>query len=196
VTPSVILASTSKYRRALLDSLGLSYVAKKPSFDENAIPGKSAAETAVLFAIGKAQSLVAEYPDALIIGADQTVGLGEQILGKPGTAERAVDQLMELSGRTHHLHTAVALAHGTTVHHRLITHAMTMRACTREQAEAYVARDQPIDCAGAYKIESLGILLFEEMRGPDHTAIVGLPITALGDLFHSLGFDLFSLLLR
>lgn len=193
----IVLASTSRYRRALLDNLGLTYVASKPRFDEVAIPGMSAAETAVAFAVGKAQSLKDDHPDALILGADQTVDLDGAILGKPGTPAAAAAQLAALSGRTHRLHTASALfdARRGTIAHSLVTHEMKMRNLSRSQIESYVARDQPMDCAGAYKVESLGILLFEEMRGPDHTAIVGLPITQVADLFLSAGFDLITALL-
>lgn len=196
---TIVLASTSKYRRALLDSLGLDYVAKSPRFEETPVPGLDAEATAIRFAIKKAESLRTEHPDALILGADQTIGLEGRILGKPGSVERAVEQLLELSGRTHHLYTAVALLDaarpGAQAEHRLVTHEMKMRALSRSQLEAYVARDQPMDCAGAYKVESLGVLLFEEMRGPDHTAIVGLPISAVADLFHSAGFDLLTRIL-
>jgi septum formation protein len=195
--PTIVLASTSRYRRALLDSLGLEYVATSPRFEELPDSQLNAAQIAVAFARGKAESLLADHPNALIIGADQTAELNGKILGKPGSVERAVEQLVELSGRTHRLNTAVALLNATkrTIDHRLLVHEMKMRALSREQIEAYVARDMPIDCAGAYKVESLGSTLFEEMRGVDHTAIVGLPITAVVDLFHRAGFDLLTRLL-
>lgn len=195
---NIVLASTSKYRRALLDTIGLEYSARSPHFDELPVPGLNARETALLFAKKKAESLAAELPDALIIGADQTVEIDGRILGKPGSKERAVEQLMSLSGRTHRLNTAVALcdaARGTT-DQRVMVHQMKMRSLSRSDFEGYVERDQPIDCAGAYKIEALGIALFEEMRGVDHTAIVGLPITLVIDLLARAGFDLLRSSLR
>jgi septum formation protein len=190
----IVLASTSRYRRALLDALGLEYLAKSPRFEELARSELTAAETAVAFARGKAESLRSDHPDAWIIGADQTAELDGQILGKPGTPERAVEQLARLAGRVHRLNTAVALADPSSgsVAHRLVVHEMSMRRLSRAQIEAYVARDLPIDCAGSYKVESLGVALFEEMRGTDHTAIVGLPITALTDLLAAAGFDLLT----
>jgi septum formation protein len=192
---ALVLASTSKYRRALLDAAGVPHVAVAPSFVEEldgALARLAPDALAVAFARGKAECLAGAHPDALIIGADQVPAIDARVLGKPGTREAAVEQLLALQGRTHRLHTAVAVHYpraGLT-RSRLVTHEMTMRALTRAQVEAYVEHDAPLDCAGAYRVEARGALLFESMRGDDHTAIVGLPLTALAALLRELGHDL------
>ncbi|MCK6546883.1 Maf family protein [Myxococcota bacterium] len=191
-----VLASTSRYRRALLDQLRVPYVAKAPRFDEDHSLPLSPEELVITFARGKAESLAADFPELPIVGGDQTAELDGVILTKPGTRERAIEQLTAMSGRTHHLLTALAVhdPRTKTTEHAVLVHAMKMRALSRAAIEAYVDRDQPLDCAGAYKVESFGVLLFEEMSGPDHTAIVGLPITTLATLLSRTGVDLLTTL--
>jgi 7-methyl-GTP pyrophosphatase len=194
----IILASTSGYRRALLDALGLEYTALPPRFEEDHTIELSPDDLVVEFARRKAESLLPDHPGALIVGADQVAEIDGQILTKPGTEARAVAQLLLLSGRTHRLLTATALAGlpGGVTAHRLVVHEMKMRPLTRDQAEAYVARDRPLDCAGAYRIEATGPLLFESMAGADHTAIVGLAITSLADLLREAGVDVLGRVLQ
>ena len=184
----LILASTSRYRRALLDAAGVRYEAASPPFEEDHARPLSAEAMVIAFARGKAESLAA--PDAVVIGADQIPALGDRILTKPGTRHAAIDQLQLLAGRTHRLLTAVAVHHGGRTESRLVVHEMRMRPLTRAQIERYVDRDEPFDCAGSYKVEAAGSLLFESMQGADHTAIVGLPLTALSDLLELFGVPL------
>ncbi len=190
----LLLASTSPYRRAILEALGLSFAVAKPDFVEDHAGAVDPAEMVVAFARGKALSLAAQHPDTLIIGSDQTAAIDGRILTKPGTAARAVEQLLELAGRTHELLTAVCVHDTRTglTRERLVRHRMRMRPLDRTLAEGYVARDQPLDCAGAYKIEALGIALFEDMTGPDHTAIVGLPVSVVSELLREAGVDLLA----
>jgi septum formation protein len=176
----LILASTSKYRRALLDAAGIEYEAASPPFEEDHRQKLSPEEMVVAFARGKAESLAS--PDALVIGADQIPELDGQILTKPGSRDGAIAQLQALQGRTHRLLTAVAVHGSGRSESKLVIHQMKMRTLTRAQIERYVDRDTPFDCAGAYKVEAAGALLFESMLGSDHTAIVGLPLTALREL--------------
>lgn len=180
----LVLASTSRYRRALLEQLRLPFEVAAPAYEERHDLPLAPEALVVELACGKARSLAAAYPDALILGSDQAAELDGAILGKPGSQERAVDQLMRLAGRTHRLLTAVALHDGRagTTATALTVHEMTMRSLSRAQAVAYVRADDPVDCAGSYKVESLGIALFERMRGEDHTGIVGLPLTRVVDL--------------
>ncbi len=190
----LVLASTSKYRRALLDAAGIAHEAVAPPFDERHDGPAPPDELVVAFARGKAESLSRARPDAFIVGADQVPEIDGHVLTKPGSAAAAVEQLARLQGRAHRLLTAVALhdpASGRTTH-RVVVHAMRMRPLSRAQIEAYVARDEPTDCAGAYKVEAAGALLFEAMDGPDHTAIVGLPLTALASLLAEHGVDLLA----
>jgi septum formation protein len=189
----LILASTSRYRRAILDALGVPYLALAPVFEEDHTLPLTPEEMVVSFARGKAESLALAHPGDLVIGSDQLGELDGRPLTKPGTREAAVEQLLALAGRTHRLLTAVAVASaGRPTEHALVEHRMRMRPLGRALAEAYVDRDRPLDCAGAYKVEALGAALFEEMSGPDHTAIVGLPVTALSRLLLAAGVDLLA----
>lgn len=187
----LVLASTSRYRRALMDATGLPYAAAAPDFyEDHALPLDP--EAMVLeFARGKAESLGTAHPEALIIGSDQGAEIDGRLLGKPGDLERATDQLLELAGREHRLLTAVAVhdpisgrtESGLAVHH------IRMRSLSRELARTYVERDQTADCAGAYKFEGAGSLLFESVNGPEPQAIVGLPLSLTATLLARFGFD-------
>ncbi len=188
---SIILASESRYRRELVQRLGISVLCTAALCDEEAEKIKlGPVDTLTLvreLARMKAQSLSEQYPDALVIGSDQAVEFEGDTLGKPHTVERAVDQLTNLAGRTHQIHTAVCVHHARSQRtlHALDTHELTMRSLTRVQLEDYVQRDQPLDCAGSYKIEGLGIALFEKIHGDDFTAVIGLPLTKLLSLLHA-----------
>ena len=192
---TILLASQSPYRRALLDQMGLPYLAENPPYEEDHALPMPPAELVVYLACGKALSLADTHPDALILGSDQMAIIDGDILTKPGNKERAIAQLMRLSGRTHQLLTAVALHDPRTgeTSHELVTYEMVMRTLTPELAANYIDRDQPLDCAGSYKIESTGMALFEEVRGPDHTAIIGLPLTSVCRLLAKAGVDALEL---
>jgi len=188
----LVLASSSPYRRKILDDLGVAYVAVSPEFHEDHASFSDPETMVTELACGKARSLARAFPDSLVIGADQTAELDGRTLEKPVTEARAVEQLLSLSGRTHRLLSAIALldTKTSTIAHRVVVHAMTMRPLTEEQARRYVALDRPLDCVGAYKIEAHGVLLFSSMKGEDHTSIVGLPVTALEDLLQERGRSL------
>ncbi len=189
----VILASTSRYRRELIGRLGITVTCMASPFDEEAAKeGLSAlpiAERARALAIGKAEALGAQHPDAVIIGSDQMGELDGEALGKPQTAENARAQLRRMAGREHRLHTAVALHHRASGRTEALvdTHSLVMRALTDEAIADYVARDAPLDCAGSYRVESLGIALFERVRGDDFTAVIGLPLTKVVGLLEGFG---------
>lgn len=190
-TPDIVLASTSRYRRDLLARLGLPFRAVAPLCDEAALKAEAAlASPEVLaerLARAKAESLREAEPGALIIGSDQIAALEDRILDKPGTIDRAIEQLMLLQGRTHVLVTAVAVVSQVSVLHHLDVTRLRMRALTRTEVERYVAVDAPLDCAGSYKIEQRGIALFERIESADHSAITGLPLIALTSMLVSLG---------
>ena len=188
--PRLVLASTSRYRRALLDAAGLAHEAVAPRFEEDHAIPLAPADLALAFARGKAESVALEHPGALILGSDQVPELDGRVLTKPGSAEAARAQLAALAGRTHRLHTALAVHLDGRTEARLVTHHMRMRPLTAAQIAAYVARDAPLDCAGSYRVEAAGALLFAAMDGPDHTAIVGLPLTALAELCAAFGVAL------
>ncbi len=189
--PELVLASTSPYRRALLDRLGIRCRAAAPRVDERAVEPKGAGAEAVVLALAsaKAASVARDFPAALVLGSDQVIDLDGGILGKPGTAAAAVAQLERLSGRTHRIVTAVALRRpggGESTH--VDVHLMRMRRLSRRQIEAYVELERPLDCAGAYKIESRGLALFEAVEGRDYTAVIGLPLLAVVTLLEEAGF--------
>jgi septum formation protein len=192
----LLLASTSRYRAALLSRLGLPFRCLAPACDEEALkrPGLSPQGLSEMLALAKAQSLAASNPAATIIGGDQIAALEEEggwrILGKPGTAPAALEQLVHLAGRTHLLFTAIAvLQRGTVLRHTDVT-ALRMRALTRDQLARYIDADQPLDCAGSYKLEARGITLFERIDSGDHSAITGLPLIALTGMLSGLGYTL------
>ncbi|HEV3164163.1 MAG TPA: nucleoside triphosphate pyrophosphatase [Isosphaeraceae bacterium] len=186
----LVLASTSPYRRALLERLGVPFRCVAPRVDEDAIKGIGLAprELAERLALAKAMSLCALEPQATLIGSDQVVSFGGQAFGKPGSVLGAIETLAALAGRSHELITAVAVWHrGQVVTHtdRTILH---MRPLDREEIERYVAADQPMDCAGAYKLEARGIALFDRIETEDQTAITGLPLIALTTILRGLGY--------
>ena len=184
----LVLASTSKYRRALLDRLGLSYSTHAPKVDEEAVdPKLSLEEVALFLARAKAESGPA---DAFVIGSDQLVDLDGERLGKPGTAEKAEEQLRRLAGREHRLITAVALRRPDgQLDAALDVHVMKLRPLSDAEVRRYVQRERPLDCAGSYKIESLGVSLLDSMSGPDFNAVIGLPLIALCRLLRDAGFE-------
>jgi 7-methyl-GTP pyrophosphatase len=187
----LVLASTSAYRRTLLARLGLPFRCVSPRFDESSVStvDKDPREAAELLARGKAESIAAIEPAATIIGCDQLVSLDRKILGKPGSIERAVLQLEALAGRTHELFTALVVLQG----HQMLCHIdvsrLRIRPLARAELERYVAFDRPVDCAGSYKLEERGVVLFERIETEDHTAIIGLPLIALVSFLRQLGFS-------
>lgn len=188
--PKLILASESPYRRALLDRLGVAYTARPHRFDERAVPVASSLDQhALALAEAKARSLAAEFPDAFVIGSDQIAALAGQVLHKPVTLAKAREQLGLLQGREHHLLTAVALLRpDNSVATTLDVHRMHMRSLSTSEIDRYLAADSPLDCCGSYKIECLGISLFDRIEGEDFTAITGLPLISLARLLRGAGF--------
>lgn len=194
MSPPLILASTSRYRRALLERLGLPFTAVAPACDEDALkdPRLTPQALAEFLAEAKAASIAVQQPEAVVIGSDQLAALEVDgrwtILGKPGTSAKAVDQLALLSGRTHILITAMVVARGAERWRYTDITRLTMRRLDRAALERYVAADQPLDCAGAYKLECRGIALFEAIESADASAITGLPLLALTRILAGLGY--------
>lgn len=190
--PRLVLASTSPYRRQLLERLRVPFTCRAPGVDEAATKATSphALATATGLARQKAQAIAALEPDAIVIGSDQCAALGDEVLDKPGTAANAIDQLLRLQGREHRLLTAVAIAHPRGLVEFVDTTRLTMRHLDRASIERYVAAEQPLDCAGSYKIEGLGIALFAAIASEDQTAIMGLPLLRLGEELRRLGITL------
>ncbi len=192
MTKRFILASTSPYRKVLLAQLKLAFETQSPKCDEDAVKhlGLAPQTLAERLAVEKALAVAQRAPDAYVLGCDQVGDLEGEVLGKSGSVPLAEAQLQKLSGRSHRLITAIALH---CPDGRLITHTdvteLQMRALSREEIARYVAHDQPLDCAGSYKIECLGIALFESIRCADFSAIGGLPLIALTTLLRAEGFE-------
>ncbi|CAI8856762.1 Maf family protein [Methylococcus capsulatus] len=189
----LLLASGSNYRRELLRKLGLHFTAVAPDIDEAARPGEAADDLALRLACEKALALAPAYPDHLIIGSDQVAVLGDSRLGKPGTHEKAVAQLLRASGNT------VTFLTGLCVHDAVsgVSHTgldrchVHFRRLDRDQIERYVTADEPYDCAGAFKSEGLGIALIERFEGEDPNALVGLPLILLTEILKRFGIAVF-----
>lgn len=182
MSADIVLASTSPYRRALMEQAGYPFRARSPGVDEDALKalGLSPHELAERLAIAKADALRDAEPGAILIGCDQVAAIDGEVLDKPGTADRAAAQLRKLSGRTHHLITALAVRHGDELRTHTDVTALTMRELTDDEIAAYLDADHPFDCAGSYKYEGAGAGLFSEVITEDPSAIVGLPMKALG----------------
>ncbi len=190
--PGLVLASTSSYRRSLLERLGIPFRCRAPLCDESALQRDSAdlepRRLAETLALAKASSLVEEEAGSTIIGCDQLVSFGGRVFGKPGTAERAIDQLLSLSGQTHELITALVVVRVDRRFRYTDVTRLRMRPLARDAIERYVAADRPFDCAGSYKLESRGIVLFDRIESEDHSAITGLPLIVLVTILRDLGF--------
>lgn len=190
--PTLILASSSTYRRALLDRLGLSFVAYAPDIDETPVAGETPAEVARRLSLEKARAIARQHPHAWVIGSDQTATVdGHTLIGKPMSHERAREQLRQSSGKTLTFYTGLALV-GIDERFELFELAeirARFRSLNEAQIEAYLQRDKPYDCAGSAKSEGLGIALLEAMSGDDPTALVGLPLTRLCSLLLARGYD-------
>ena len=185
---TLILASTSKYRKELLGRLGLSFTNISPEVDETPLPQETPELLALRLAQAKAMAIALSHPDAYVIGSDQVLDLNGTSMGKPGTHARAMTQLQQLRGQTVQFHTAVCLAHGGQAQTlNVITH-VKFRDLPDAVLEAYLLAEQPYDCAGSAKSEGLGICLLEQVHSDDPTALIGLPLIAVCGLLRDAGF--------
>jgi septum formation protein len=194
--PALVLASTSAYRRELLGRLYLDFECIAPGVDETRHEGEPALDLAVRLARAKAGAVAARCPDAWVIGSDQ-VALGldgsqrQMILGKPGTVARCIEQLLSCSGRTLTYLTAVAvLRHRDGASFEFVdTTRVAFRVLDASAVERYVAKESPLDCAGGFKSEGLGIALCESIDGTDPSALIGLPLIRLSSVLRGIGFE-------
>ena len=189
--PSLILASTSRYRRELLARLRLPFTVESPEVDETPQPGEPPAAMAQRLALAKARAVAARHPSAVVIGSDQVADLDGNPIGKPGTHERAIQQLRAMRGRQVIFQTAVAVVCGATgfVGTALAPVTVRFRALTDTEIEHYLRTEQPYDCAGSAKSETLGIALLDAIESDDPTALVGLPLIRTCALLRQAGID-------
>ena len=190
--PTLVLASTSPYRRELLARLGLPFEVANPQTDESPLPEEPPSAMALRLSEAKARAVAAEYPNALVIGSDQVAELNGRIFGKPGSHERAVAQLKELSGRTVNFFTGLCLLDTRTgqAEVRGVPTLVGFRELTDFEIESYLRREPAYNCAGSAKSEGLGITLLDRIEGTDPNALVGLPLIALCDLLRRHGVSI------
>jgi septum formation protein len=178
----LILASTSRYRAELLRRLQRPFTTQAPQVDESAQQNETAAMTAIRLAIAKAQAVAKTNPDAIVIGSDQVAELNGTHLNKPGNRDSAIQQLSFMSGQSVHFLTALCVVVNGQERHQLVPTIVHLRKFSRSQIEAYVDAEPSFDCAGAMKLEGLGISLVDYMYSDDPTAVIGLPLIALSKM--------------
>ena len=187
----LVLGSTSAYRRQLLERLGIPFTVGASHVDEERLPGESPVDLVNRLARAKAEAVAHRNPQSLVIGSDQLALCGQEVLGKPGSGERAIAQLKSLSGQRVVFHTAVHVINTETGEHAGHVDLTTVqfRPLGDEEIRRYVARDKPYDCAGGFKVESVGIALFTRVESQDPTALIGLPMIWLAGALRRNGFD-------
>jgi septum formation protein len=186
----LILASTSPYRRTLLERFGLPFEAVRPQVGEEHVAGESPSDRALRLAMAKAEEVAARYPDAVVIGSDQVAAAGHKVLDKPGDAATCRAQLTMLSGTDARFYTGCAVI-GPAGSVRMVhvdTTTVYFRSLTAKEIDRYIEREKPFDCAGGFKVEALGITLFESIESKDPTALVGLPLIWVACALRRAGF--------
>jgi len=188
----LVLASTSAYRRELLQRFGKPFEIARPDLDESPLPDEAPRATAERLAVAKARAVAGQFEDALIIGSDQVAAMGDIRFGKPGSIERAIDQLRSMSGKTVIFHTALALLNTRSGHTQVevVPTEVRFRALSDDEIVRYVNTERPLDCAGSAKSEGLGITLLDALSGDDPNALVGLPLIALARMLRNEGMAL------
>ena len=190
----LVLASTSRYRRALLERLGIPFTTIPPHADESVLPGETPAQTALRLCEVKARSVAVTHPSALIVGSDQVADVAGRAVGKPADRRDAHEMLAGLAGKAVVFHTGIALLDAASG--RCMTAMIDVRSTFRRLSDAdinaYLDREQPYDCAGAVKSEGLGIVLFEAIVSDDPTALIGLPLITLTSMLRDAGVPVLS----
>ena len=184
----IVLASTSRYRRELLERLGLAFSVDKPDVDETQTGSESPLANCRRLALDKARVVAQRHPTAIVIGSDQVLDLDGVALSKPGDFATALDQLKRCQGRTLHCYTALCvLSAGREPLIDVVATEITYRTLSDATLIAYLQREQPFDAAGAVKVETVGITLLQKVKSDDPTAIIGLPLIRLTDFLHEVG---------
>jgi len=189
-TRTLILASTSPYRKLLLERLGLVFEVRSPHVDETPLPGEAASALAARLAASKAEALARQFPEAVVIGSDQVALCNGAIVGKPETIARAERQLAAFSGQAVDFLSAVSLRclDAGFVFDRTVTTRVCFRELGTEEIRRYVRLDRPLQCAGSFKSEAAGLALLSAMQSDDPSAIIGLPLIAVAEALRQLGY--------
>lgn len=190
----LVLASTSPYRRQLLERLRVPFEVTSPEVDETALPNETPHDAAFRLSALKARAVADRFPNALIIGSDQIASLNDQHLGKPGNHAAATDQLRLMRGKELLFHTGLSLYNSQCqrIHSQVICTRVRIRELTDRQIENYLLLDQPYDCAGSARSEGLGIAIMDRLTGDDPTALIGLPLIALTQMLADEGYDVLN----
>ena len=186
----LILASTSRYRRSLLERIAPPFEALNPEVSETPVGGESPRERASRLSLAKARAVAEKHPNAIVIGSDQVCAAGQRVLDKPGDEATCRAQLTALSGHTANFYTGcavVGIEAGLTLEHLDAT-TVTFRRLTETEINRYVAREKPFDCAGGFKVEALGITLFDSVESTDPTALIGLPLIWVSNALRQAGY--------
>ena len=188
-SPKIVLASSSPYRKALLERLCIPFDSTSPEVDESPLTGETPEQLVVRLACLKAGTVAKERPDALIIGSDQVAVLGDTVLGKPGTRANALKQLQTMRGNSVFFLTGLCLLNSATQNRQtdLVRYEVEFRDYNDAEIERYLDRDEPYNCAGSFKSEQLGITLMRRMQGEDPTALIGLPLIRLAEMLRQEG---------
>lgn len=186
---NLILGSSSPYRKELLERLHIDFTCRSPDIDESALPNETPKELCTRLAKSKALAIHQQYPNAIVIGSDQVAVLGDQILGKPHTRERAIEQLSAMSGKELIFMTALCIINsdGQTFE-TMVPTTVTMKELARETIESYLDIEEPYNCAGSAKIEKLGVALMKSVVSDDPTALIGLPLIQTVSLLAKAGY--------
>lgn len=194
----LILASSSRYRKELLSRLGFPFSAIRPDIDETPLPAEKPQETALRLAFLKAKAIGIQHPGAIVIGSDQVAECQGEQIGKPGSFEKALEQLQKMRGREVNFHTALCVWNGNdadpdkTAQKDIVRTVVTFRDLPDEELKAYLKIEEPYDCAGSAKNEALGITLLEKIESGDPTALTGLPLIALTTMLRNCGLSFFQ----
>ncbi len=189
MSATIVLASSSPYRRQLLERLRLPFATEAPDVDERGGPGETAPQLARRLAALKAHAVAQRHPQAIVIGSDQVAEMDGTAIGKPGAHEAALAQLLQMQGREVVFHTALAVVRHSDgrSYADCVDTTVRFRRLPRDTLDAYLRLEQPYDCAGSAKIESLGIFLVESVRSDDPTALIGLPLISLTSMLAAFG---------
>lgn len=188
----LVLGSTSPFRKAILDKLGVNFETVSPDIDETALINETPQQLVERLSISKAKAVADKIVDALVIGSDQVSVIDGEIIGKPHTHENAVKQLQNASGKTVTFYTGLCLYNSTTHQHQseVVPYNVVFRSLTDQQIENYLLKEKPYHCAGSFKSEALGIVLFEKLLGEDPNTLMGLPLIRLVKMLEKEGFPI------
>lgn len=188
----LVLGSTSPFRKAILDKLGVNFETVSPDIDETALINETPQQLVERLSISKAKAVADKIVDALVIGSDQVSVIDGEIIGKPHTHENAVKQLQNASGKTVTFYTGLCLYNSTTHQYQseVVPYDVVFRSLTDQQIENYLLKEKPYHCAGSFKSEALGIVLFEKLLGEDPNTLMGLPLIRLVKMLEKEGFPI------